>query len=1086
MVGRRLQAYQHGAALLIYMILVVTAALTFAVSSLSPEVIEARRAQKTNAALVTAKEALLWYAETFRDQQNKIQIDAGNAPPYYAYGYLPLPDLGTDSNTNPFGCPDYPGGEGCDANLSGSSLNKTVIGRFPWALFGTGPLRDGHGECLWYAVSGGHQRIEQASPMNWDTLGQIEIVTIDGANPDQLKSFLTSAHERPTALIFSPGPLIGNQNRGAIGSSLVNVCRGNYTPANYLDPSLVTEVASGIYFSGSVTTDTATTQLAISTQGKLYQEGTIYKQQACANCSLAANDFGLTTTADKLFEGVRKNAYFRQDINSLLDRMVSCLRDEYSGAGSLPAYDKISAYPNACYADTVDPQNYYSHYGEMTFVTPGSGVVANGAACNGALIFASQRSTGQLRNTAGNKAISSNYLEDINLTSFASSGGIFSGPELFERVSPTQTASRDIVRCIPNTPNFATATSSSSALAATGIGPLASYSPTTQTLTLGQTISTALNSAVANYLYACAWKPETHPMGGGLRSYFKFRINDASFSSAPAEGVTFAIVDGDNNDTTACGGASQHIGYSGNNGESPFIVPPKIGFEIDPRASRNQHPTDLTFYFDETASNPLSNGRNDPATTSTQYRGGHVGFVYWGGDSTIGSLAPEQDDNVHGHPLAPYTQGRTGYPTPPANPSAPNPPLSVPPDSPQGIYKLDPSRSAVPTTLNQANPDIHVRVELIRFPSDISLSKARVATTSALTLANPSTTAIDNVYLANGDRILVKNQTSTQENGVYIWNGSAAAMTRASDFDSAEELNGAVIEVEQGASQARSFWHQSTANPTVGTSAIDWHNPRVKVTTQSNIASIATVAAGTQIDGIIMKTGDRVFVKAQAVAGENGIYTWQSAAAAMTPVSAVANTVIQVQQGSDASGWWRYDGSSWSRQSVRVATQTNLDLNAPGATIDGVSMTSGDFVLAKSQTTASQNGLYIWTNAGAALTPATWPAGGLMQVLEGTDAGRAFRQSTATAWSSIDGSPSYTLEAWILQDGGDTNRIAAMQNTTRPMSLLSPTFPAHLRTTTLKIPYPFRNVRLGFTTGQRTSVMDQNFTIGNSFTTWID
>ncbi len=1079
MAGRHLPTRQRGAALLIFLVLVVTASLTFAVNNLTPEAVEARRMQKTQQALALAKQALYWYTQTFRDRQ--YQIDPST---HYAYGYLPLPDLGTTANTN-VSCTL----EGCDANLSGSALNKTIVGRFPWQLFGAGPVRDGHEECLWYIVSGSHQRVDKASPMNWDTLGQIDIVTVDGGSSARLRSVLATAHERPTVIILSPGPVLSGQDRDATDGNNVNFCGGNYNPANYLDPNLLIETSSSTYFTGNVSNDTATSQLALSTQGKLYQESGAYRRSCSASntaCTLSANDTGTAATPADIFEQVRRNAYFRQDINSMLDRMVSCLRDEYYGAGSLPAYNKISAYPSTCYADTVDPQNYYAHYGEMTFVAPNAGVVANGTPCNGALLFASQRGSGQNRsidaekNTALYPIAYANYLEDINLTNLRSgTGTVFSGPEIFERVSTTQSVAQDIVRCIPNTPNFATATSSSSALAATGIGSLASYSPATQTLTLGQTISTALDSAVAGYLYACAWKPETHAMGGGLRSYFLFRINDAGFSSAPAEGVTFAIVDGDNNDITACGAASQHMGYSGKNGESAFIVQPKIGFEIDTRSSRNQHPTDLTFYFDETASDTLRNGRNDPSTTSSQYRGGHVGFVYWGGDSTIGSLAPEQDDNVHGHPLAPYTLSRTGYPVPPANPGAPNPPLDVPPDTPQGIYKLDPSRSAVPT-----NKDIHVRVELTRLPSDASLSKVRVATTTALTLTNPAITAIDGAYLASGDRVLVKNQTDSKENGVYIWNGSASAMARASDFDSAAELNGGIVEISQGTTHARSLWHQTTASPTIGTSSISWHDLRVKVATQSNINLSAAV--GTHIDNILMRSADRILVKAQTNTAENGIYTWQSAAATLTLIAANTNTVIQVQQGSDASGWWHYDGSNWSRQSARVATQSSLNLASPGAAIDSVTLVNGDRVLVKAQTTASENGLYTWTGAASAMTPLTWPTAGLMQILEGTDSGRAFRQTGATVWSSIDGSPSYTLEAWILQDSlTDATRIAALKNTTRPMSLLSPTFTAHLRTTP-KIPYPFRNVRLGYTIGQRTSVIDQSFTISNAFTTWID
>jgi len=59
-----------------------------------------------------------------------------------------------------------------------------------------------------------------------------------------------------------------------------------------------------------------------------------------------------------------------------------------------------------------------------------------------------------------------------------------------------------------------------------------------------------------------------------------------------------------------------------------------------------------------------------------------------------------------------------------------------------------------------------------------------------------------------------------------------------------------------------------------------------------------------------------------------------------------------------------------------------------------------------------------------------------------------------------------------------------MQDTTRPMRFLYPTFTPHLQDRPV-IPYPFRNARPGFTIGQRTSINDQTVTIGNYFTTWL-
>src|SRR5574343_1048193 len=61
------------------------------------------------------------------------------------------------------------------------------------------------------------------------------------------------------------------------------------------------------------------------------------------------------------------------------------------------------------------------------------------------------------------------------------------------------------------------------------------------------------------------------------------------------------------------------------------------------------------------------------------------------------------------------------------------------------------------------------------------------------------------------------------------------------------------------------------------------------------------------------------------------------------------------------------EGLSW-KDNVRVATQGNINLASPGATIDGVTMVSGDRVLVKAQTTQADNGIYIWNGAAVAMT----------------------------------------------------------------------------------------------------------------------
>lgn len=87
------------------------------------------------------------------------------------------------------------------------------------------------------------------------------------------------------------------------------------------------------------------------------------------------------------------------------------------------------------------------------------------------------------------------------------------------------------------------------------------------------------------------------------------------------------------------------------------------------------------------------------------------------------------------------------------------------------------------------------------------------------------------------------------------------------------------------------------------------------------------------------------------------------------------------------------------KDSVRVSTQSNINLSAPGSTIDGITMASGDRFLARAQTTVPQNGIYVWNGAAVAATRSADAStfaeleGALVPVEEGTDAGVVYRQT---------------------------------------------------------------------------------------------
>lgn len=174
-----------------------------------------------------------------------------------------------------------------------------------------------------------------------------------------------------------------------------------------------------------------------------------------------------------------------------------------------------------------------------------------------------------------------------------------------------------------------------------------------------------------------------------------------------------------------------------------------------------------------------------------------------------------------------------------------------------------------------------------------------------LTVTATGTLSVDGISsfttaLHAGFRFLVKNQAAAANNGIYTLVNSAGTsyqLVRAVDFDQpAEVYNGATVRVGGGNTLAGTRWMQTTANPIVmeATSLAF-----TQVSTDSGLLSRAScrlattaalpacTAAGSGIgktltanavgilfvDSPISLLGDRILVKNQAVAADNGIYT---------------------------------------------------------------------------------------------------------------------------------------------------------------------------------------------------------------------
>lgn len=134
-------------------------------------------------------------------------------------------------------------------------------------------------------------------------------------------------------------------------------------------------------------------------------------------------------------------------------------------------------------------------------------------------------------------------------------------------------------------------------------------------------------------------------------------------------------------------------------------------------------------------------------------------------------------------------------------------------------------------------------------------------------------------------------------------------------------------------------------------------------------------------------------------------------------------------------------GLKW-KDPVRAASTANITVATPGTTLDGVTLAVNDRILLKDQSTASQNGIYVWTASGAALTRTTDADGAgelapnvTVLVSEGTvNADKAFTISsdaaitigtTSITFAQVGGGTSYTASNGVVLGGSNFTGVVA-------------------------------------------------------------
>jgi len=320
---------QNGIALLILVIVVALTITTYYFSSISLVDYQVNNLEQTRSALKKAKQALINYAVMHAD-------GSGSGNPG-EFGYLPCPHIANAT-------------EGVQ-DLTCKARYKNTIGYLPWISLETDILRDGSGNCLWYAVSGSYKNNPNSQLINEDTNGMFQTVDDNGAT---IQGGLS--HERVVAIVFAAGAPVANQDRTydptkACGDDAANVAE--YLEGDGItDNSAVQDIVDTIdqFISASITSD-----------------------------SLAApyNDLMITISREEIWAAIMARNDIDGKMQTLTHALAQCLRN-YAVTNGLnrlpwPADVALADYRLENNYDDTDGSSGY--FGRYPFIVTGSNAV---------------------------------------------------------------------------------------------------------------------------------------------------------------------------------------------------------------------------------------------------------------------------------------------------------------------------------------------------------------------------------------------------------------------------------------------------------------------------------------------------------------------------------------------------------------------------------------------------------------------------------------------------------------------------------------------------------------------------------------
>ena len=275
---------QQGAALLLFFMAILLAGTIFTITNLSVVTSHSSTEQATSDALSKAKEALISYAVS-----NYERVGTGGW-----YGFLPRPETPSAASE----------GNVVANSEAGENRYDHVIGRLPWKHMDIEPLKDGSGECLWYAVSGDykHGGSIRSEMLNEDSPGMFELYD-ENANP--LKA--GAAANRVVAVVIAPGArlaALGQTRQPADPALFCNVAPNNVVATDYLE---VVGPHDNAVFDDIQNIDTFVTA----------------RNQQNQNI----NDRIITITQEEIFSAIRNSQSFISRMNRLTESVALCVNE---------------------------------------------------------------------------------------------------------------------------------------------------------------------------------------------------------------------------------------------------------------------------------------------------------------------------------------------------------------------------------------------------------------------------------------------------------------------------------------------------------------------------------------------------------------------------------------------------------------------------------------------------------------------------------------------------------------------------------------------------------------------------------------